>query len=138
MPSPRFVLATLAVVGFATSALSQAPAVLHSTEKYLFVVRGDWLYQFDVDTLKLRNKARLDGGGGGAIGQLVRDDAFVSVAAVDQVGDGAADSDDDPQVIRVATNEAVERGLKWLVDHQDKDGNWNNCWTSELIIICLR
>jgi len=29
-----------------------------ATDKYLFVVRGDWVYQFDVETLALRRKAR--------------------------------------------------------------------------------
>jgi hypothetical protein len=39
---------------------ADAPAAVATTDKYLFVVKGNNVYQFDVNTLKLLNKAVLE------------------------------------------------------------------------------
>ena len=47
----------------APAVAAQEPPALLATSQYLFVVRGDWVYQYDVDTLVLRSKAQIPTGG---------------------------------------------------------------------------
>ncbi|HEB53966.1 MAG TPA: hypothetical protein ENI87_11995 [bacterium] len=81
----------------------EAPGLLATTE-YLFVVRGDWIYQYDIDTLQLRHRAR--------IGQEASADRPQT---------------DGEEVMPAASagGTAVERGLQWLAEHQDEDGRWD-------------
>ena len=68
------VCAVLAAIGsFLTPTLTaQEPPALLATSQYLFVVRGDWIYQYDVDTLLLKGRAQIPDAGGqgprGAVG----------------------------------------------------------------------
>jgi hypothetical protein len=68
------VCAGLAAIGsFLTPTLTaQEPPALLATSQYLFVVRGDWIYQYDVDTLLLKGRAQIPDAGGqgprGAVG----------------------------------------------------------------------
>jgi len=54
--------AILAPAVIAPAVGAQEPPALLATSQYLFVVRGNWVYQYDVDTLVLRGKAAIPAG----------------------------------------------------------------------------
>tara|TARA_R110002094_G_scaffold153245_5_gene140781 strand:+ start:419 stop:1891 length:1473 start_codon:yes stop_codon:yes gene_type:complete len=49
----------LAPVALATNLTCQEPPAMLATSQYLFIVRGDWVYQYDVDTLLLKGRAEI-------------------------------------------------------------------------------
>jgi hypothetical protein len=44
--------------------MMMAPAVVTATDRYVFVLRGNTLFQFDVNGLRLLAQTQLPGGGG--------------------------------------------------------------------------
>jgi spermidine/putrescine-binding protein len=37
-----------------------SPVTIATTDRYLFVVKGNWIYQYDVNTLKLKNRVEIE------------------------------------------------------------------------------
>ena len=135
---------------FVAPASAQEPPGMLATDKYLFVVRGDWVYQFDVDTLALRRKARFPKAP--AVkwltpkppAEVVEDvevaeppppppvEAVVEVAPVEvaeappAAGAGGPFAGRSPTArTPSAVAKAVESGLDWLARHQDESGKWD-------------
>jgi len=107
--------ALTAIALFSTPLAAQADAsgaapMMVTTPRYLFVLRGDMVYQFNVDTLELRNCARLTDPS--------------PVAAVEKKDTAAESRPPVPGGAR-ASAKAVESGLHWLAQHQDDDGKWD-------------
>lgn len=96
-------------------AAAGAPTML-ATERYLFVLRGDTLHQFDIETL-----------------QQLR--TFRFPAATDRPGQpDTAPLSEAPEVAPghpakepalAAVTAAVDAALGWLAAHQDEDGRWD-------------
>ncbi|MEO6594799.1 MAG: prenyltransferase/squalene oxidase repeat-containing protein [Planctomycetota bacterium] len=107
-----------------------------ATERYLFVVYGGVLHQFDIDTLALRNKVSLESApptaGDRAGGNRTAGDRAVGGAAAGRevravpLPSKSAAAPEVPAPASVATmHEVVERALDWLARHQDDDGKWD-------------
>jgi hypothetical protein len=130
---------------FVAPATAQEPPGMLATDKYLFVVRGGWVYQFDVDTLALRRKARFP-----KAPAVMWNTPKVGVEVVEaEPKDGPAAVAEDVQVDEVEVDEAqlggaggrygarggakspgkaggaIEAGLNWLARHQDETGRWD-------------
>ncbi|HEX5051665.1 MAG TPA: prenyltransferase/squalene oxidase repeat-containing protein [Planctomycetota bacterium] len=100
-------------VGPAGTAPAPGAASMLATERYLFVVYGGVLHQYDIDTLALRNKVRLD----------------AAPIAAREVGVAPALVVEPPAATVAARatgmREVVDRAIDWLVRHQDEDGKWD-------------
>jgi hypothetical protein len=93
-----------------------SPAMF-ATEHYLFVLRGDELWQFDVDTLAPRHTFRFPGAEAGrGIAKARSERPAQPPAAVAP-----------PEVVLPpgSRRAAVQAGLEWLARHQDDDGKWD-------------
>jgi hypothetical protein len=141
-----FVVAAFAIFAalFAPAATSQEPPGMLATARYLFVVRGEWLYQFDVDTLQLRQRVRLDAPAepatpvapvAPAATALTKPDA-PPIPALPELEDGRSggaggrfggrggrggNSGGNGKLSAAA----IGAGLEWLASHQDEDGKWD-------------
>ncbi len=110
------------------SVTAQQPPGMLATADYLFVVRGEWLFQFDVHSLELRNKVRLDGGAAAELEpvfEIVEEPEALEVAGAPN--GMAGDAIDEPQTPRSRADiaQALEAGLFWLATHQDESGKWD-------------
>jgi len=145
-------LASSAVFATATAtATAQEPPGMLATSEYLFVLRGGWLYQYDVHSLELRNTVRLGAGEPPAVGISARGVAVVSDAEPteepeeepmelqepeepeEEIADaggraggafGGRATDRGARAGKRAAA-AIELGLRWLAEHQDDDGKWD-------------
>ncbi len=99
-----------------------APATsMLATERFLFVVRGDVLYQFDVLTLALLNTHAFPA----AKGDRTRPVA----PPISSKPDATWIEPAWPVSPVVATNpfgEGIDAALQWLEQHQDEDGHWDS------------
>ncbi len=110
----------LFVVGlFAQSPPGHAPLVVN--ERFVYVLRGDVLYQFDAETLGLlhtfdfRTQAPVD--------RSLRADAPRRRPAAGAAPEAARPRPEPASV--EALGAAVDAALQWLVAHQDEDGRWD-------------
>lgn len=118
-------LAVAVVLPLLTAALpAQQPAAgagdatMLATPRHLFVLRGDVLYQFDVDTMKLRHQVRLPAGTADAPGP-----SSTEVTAFEGLKPLLSKlSAPDP----MATRAAIDHSLAWLAAHQDENGKWDS------------
>ena len=123
-----------AVVSFmplATAQVAPQPAML-ATEQYLFVVRGDVLYQFDVHSLLLRNTFLFPAPGSAAAPASapvasLPPASTAPVATAELVEPPPPPPPPPPaaELPAAAWGDAADRALHWLVTHQDKDGKWD-------------
>jgi hypothetical protein len=123
-----------AVLGFAPAALSQAqlqprPAtpgqtpVMLATEHYLFVLRGDTLFQFDVNTLQVRHRFQFPGQ---ATGQKAAPALVPALEPKGQTEPIAEEPPPPPPPPPATPAEAsIQAALDWLARHQDVDGRWD-------------
>lgn len=152
------VLAGLACLpaGLAPSLTAQEPPALLATSQYLFVVRGDWIYQYDVDTLVLRGRAQIPAAGQARgsrarlpqysqrlpkkvvmIEEVIEEppppppEQITEEPIIQEVGAGGGAGGrfggrGRPSASTKANGNAIEAGLKWLAAHQDKNGRWDS------------
>jgi len=100
----------------AAKAVPSGPGVtMLATERYLFVVRGDQLFQFDIDTLELRHRVSLSKG-------MVAGDA-VRQEVSEPVEPREPEEQDAP--VPAVDAAVITRALDWLAAHQDEDGHWD-------------
>jgi len=95
----------------------QGGSTMFATERYLFVLRGDELWQFDVDTLAPRHTFRFP------VGEESRPIAKnrAELRAPARAPIARSDAAREPS----ARSRAVDAGLAWLARHQDDDGKWD-------------
>lgn len=134
---PRCLLTVLAATSIAMPSVLQAqqppplPAALAAgngsmlaTDRYLFVLRDDVLYQFDLTTLKLRHRFDFKAPKDVAGADQAR------IAPDDRIAPGdeavAVEIHEAPQQASPAAVAAsVDAALGWLAAHQDEDGRWD-------------
>jgi len=135
----------------ARPAVAQEQPAMLATAEYLFVVRGEWLFQFDVHTLELKNRRRLEGGEAPLKVEEVTE--AIAVEEVEEVTEAIAVEEVTEAIVveevqdgpielgggaggryggrggragaKAPTDEAVDAGLKWLAAHQDENGRWD-------------
>ena len=136
--------AALLIFFWSPVAVAQQPSSMLATDHYLFVIKGDWLYQFDLHTLQLRNKAHLSPGQRGNNEAIIESISELSPTppGPDEVEIETVDTEfaeEEPAVGGGAGGRfggrgargpapvarAVDLGLRWLVSHQDEDGKWD-------------
>jgi len=132
---------------FAPTLAAQEAPVMLATPRYLFVLRGDSLHQFDIDTLKLLHRVRLETPAQPLAEpappppppprrRRIAEDAPVAEGPV-----AVAHSAEAPLASGrfgaggrfgargaggpAPVNAAVEAGLQWLKNHQDENGKWD-------------
>jgi len=121
--NPRSLALSISLALVALPAAAQQPiagttnddATMLATPRYLFVLRGDVLYQLDVDTLKLQNKVTLPAADPMAPQRAVTAEEIEAVTPLLR----------DLKPVLRDTRTAVQRGLEWLATHQDADGKWD-------------
>ena len=94
-----------------------APMVV--TDRFLFVLRGDVLYQFDVYTLRVLNTHRFDAG---AAALPQRAPGSVSETAVVEPPPPPPPP---PEMTPEAMSASIDLSLTWLAKHQDDEGKWD-------------
>lgn len=127
----------------ASSLACQEPPALLATSQYLFVVRGDWVFQYDVDTLLLKARAPIpDAGstpasGGRATGGKAPAGRRRRAATPPQAPQLPGLGKDSPPREKKPRKEmpfpkvgrpwgkAIQSGLTWLAKHQDDNGRWD-------------
>jgi hypothetical protein len=118
--------ALAAVLAVPLSLAAQAgPPTMVATDAFLFVIRGDQLFQFEVGSLRLCNTFRFPAAG----------DVAPEVASQIEVPRRPSEkpsrkSTVDPAALRAAApptsaGVAVQNALQWLADHQSPDGRWD-------------
>jgi hypothetical protein len=119
-----FVAAFLSFLHLAPAQVAPPPTML-ATEQYLFVVRGESLYQFDLHTLVLRNSFTFPATVQGAATLPLPGGGMTVVSS----SEPAAIASEPPPPPAPPTapdwKGGVDRALQWLVDHQDEDGKWD-------------
>jgi hypothetical protein len=141
--TPRAVLAcSLFAASLAAQVASPPPAPpatptpgMLATDRYLFVVRGDVLYQFDVDSLEVRNTFRFPTGRATPVRVRAGGDAPAAVEVVEVTPSPRAAAPRQPprpepsELPEAPSAEvlaaAVDAGVAWLVRYQDDDGRWD-------------
>ena len=109
---------------------AEAPAQMLATARYLFVLRGDVLYQFEIDTLELKNQRRLPPGVDLPRAVAERDAPREPVEGrpdAERRGGraGGRYAGSDPAAAKPA-RAAIDAALRWLAAHQDEDGRWDS------------
>ncbi len=102
-------------------ASSSSGTTMLATGRYLFVVRGDVLYQFDVDTLALRHSARLGEPGADTEKPVAEHGRGVGGGFGGPRGPGAKPA----PPAGPESSAAISLALQWLKLHQDEDGRWD-------------
>ncbi len=111
-----------AALSFPAVALPQEPSPpktasaipMLATERYLFVVHDGVLHQFDIDSLELRHRVRLDA------------DPDPAASAPREVSRArAVSSPGGSPAVAAAMREASAEAVAWLARHQDDDGKWD-------------
>lgn len=121
----------LSLAGAAMALLLSHPSpsqTIHATSRYVYVLRGDMVHQLDAETLELKNSTRLPAGTGDVGDRVVRVNLEEIVEARE-----SNESDSNESASNEPNNnepkepaKALERGIAWLVAHQDKDGHWDS------------
>ena len=128
MRTQRLFAIAAAVFFVATSLSAQNPpptvppamppgTTMLATKKFLFVVHGDALYQFDVATLALRNTFAFPGGKQAAGAPAPVPEILVLEEPPPPPPSGVPLPSD--------ANTAIAWSLEWLAKHQDEDGKWD-------------
>lgn len=104
-----------------TAPQSQAPAML-ATEQYLFVLRGDVLYQFDVNTLQVRHRFQFPGPGAGLTRVPTPPPVREPTLQIETV---LEEPPPPPPPPATAAEASIQAALDWLVAHQDENGRWD-------------
>ncbi|MGA0059497.1 MAG: hypothetical protein ACO3RU_07915, partial [Planctomycetota bacterium] len=110
-------LRVLATVLLASTAARMVPAQetrITSNERFVFVVRGDELLQFDATTLALVNRTRLPA----PAAQKAETQRAPAIAKATVQAEAKA-------IPPKAVIQAVERGLQWIASSQAEDGRWD-------------
>ncbi|MGK0201016.1 MAG: hypothetical protein ACI89X_001426 [Planctomycetota bacterium] len=149
---------TLLAPAVVTAGLAcQEPPALLATSQYLFIVRGDWVFQYDVNTLVLKGRAAIPSSGpsgrratrlpAAGIGmdrlpdrrkparieqilskpdapkppraEIIKEKTAIMGGAGGKYGGRGGKGGGKP------TATAIGAGLKWLAEHQDKNGRWD-------------
>ena len=132
MPSPgRLVATVLAVVSLLPAQgrpplprADGAPAMV-ATERYLFVVRGDVLYQFDIDTLQVRHRFRFPADGKLPAAATAEVEVAEMVAIEEPPPPPPPAVELPPARSAEEIGAAIDAALTWLKVHQDEDGKWD-------------
>jgi hypothetical protein len=124
-----------------------------TTAKFLFVARGDWIFQYDVNTLELLRKAEIpsnlqDDKKQADRVKLIRErltepaavepppappeppeppEPIIEEPVIEEVvlGDRPASGVKSRRAGSQGRAQPVRAGLNWLAKHQDKDGRWD-------------
>ena len=99
-----------------------------ATERYLFVIRDEVLWQFDIDTLQVVHQHRFPRTTPRAVAGAAPDAPVVEAPPV-VAGRRAAAAEPPPselpKVEATTVGSAVDSALHWLATHQDADGKWD-------------
>lgn len=134
---------------FTANLICQEPPAMLATSQYLFIVRGDWVFQYDVDTLLLKGRAAIPSGASTrrstqlpatSIGTDRLSDRRKPVLAKPNANQWSAEA----RLLGGAGGRyggrgggrggkgggksfaaGIDAGLKWLASHQDADGKWD-------------
>jgi len=105
-----------------------------ATSQYLFIIRGDWVYQYNVDTLLLMGRAGIPTGASVRPSTRLPDrrkPTGVELIKEKSPTNGAGGRNGGRSGGRNGkggdkpTATAIGQGLKWLAEHQDENGRWD-------------